>query len=83
MPPMKIGMMLHFYAVCEQFPNSNCQAYVTFVKQLLAEGMIERTTQAERDEYPGWGYRSTAKGRAYVAALRAVPQPVAVWTLPA
>lgn len=78
-PPMKVNMLLHFYAVCEAFAPEKCRtspAYTQFVKELLKDGLIERPTKEEREAYPGWAYQTTAKGDALVNAICAVPNPV-------
>lgn len=85
MPPMKIDMMLHFFAVLEAYHNNQCKAYVRFVRELLSEGMIERTTEEEKARHPGWSYKATAKGDVYVEAVKSVPLPVelpASWIVP-
>ena len=76
--PMKINMMLHFYACCEAYAPEKCRtsrAYTQFVKELLRDGLIERPTREEREEYPGWAYQATEKGKAWVNAICTVPTP--------
>lgn len=78
-PPMKVNMLLHFYGVCEAFAPEKCRtspAYTQFVKELLREGLIERPTKEEREQYPGWAYQTTAKGDALVNAICSVQNPV-------
>lgn len=87
-PPMKISMMLHFYCACEAYAPEKCRtsrAYTQFVKELLREGLIERPSHEEREAAPGWAYRATEKGRAWVNAICNTPQPVAKtrWVIPA
>lgn len=88
MPPMKIAMMLHFACTVQPFApeaQRTSQAYTTFVRELLRDGMIERPTKAQQEAHPGWAYRATEKGRIYVEALKAVKLPVAVtpeWKVP-
>lgn len=88
MPPMKIAMILHFFACCEPFAPEKSRtsaAYTTFVRELLRDGMIERPTKAQRKANPGWAYTTTAKGDVYVEALKAVPLPVQAepqWIMP-
>lgn len=86
-PPMKISMMLHFYAVVGPYTPENARtsaAYTQFVKELLHDGLIERPTHTERFRYPGWAYRTTGKGEAWVHAICTVPVPVAKtrWIIP-
>ena len=86
-PPMKIAMMLHFATAIGPYAperQRTSPAYTKFVKQLLREGMVERPSREEREDNPGWAYRATAKGTAYVEALRGVQQPVATttWAVP-
>lgn len=78
-PPMKVNMLLHFYACAEAYAPEKCRtspAYTQFVKELLKDGLIERPTREEREEYPGWAYQTTAKGDALVNAICSVPNPV-------
>lgn len=80
---LKIEMMLHFASKIGPFaPESarTCPAYTRFVKQLLKDGMIERPTKAERARHPGWAYRASERGRAYVEAIRRVGLPVPIET---
>jgi hypothetical protein len=86
-PPMKINMLLHFYGCAEAFAPEKCRtspAYTQFVKELLRDGLIERPTREEREEYPGFAYRTTEKGDAFVHAICTVPTPVAKtrWVIP-
>lgn len=86
-PPMKINMLLHFYACAEAFAPEKCRtsaAYTQFVKELLRDGLIERPSKMERAQYPGWAYRTTPKGDALVNAICVVPNPVerTRWVIP-
>jgi hypothetical protein len=74
---MKISMMLHFATTASAYPEPyrRSRAYVKFVRQLLANEMIERPSNAERYAHPGWAYRATPKGWAFVNALKAIPEP--------
>src|ERR1017187_3408611 len=86
-PPMKINMLLHFYAEYGPFApeaQRRSPAYTQFVKELLREGLIVRPTTTQREEYPGWAYRTTEKGGAWVNAICTVPVPVARprWIIP-
>lgn len=88
MTPMKIAMMVHFYAVVGPFgpeETRRSDAYVQFVRELLHAGLIERPSREERGHHLGWAYRATDKGRVYVEALTRVPVPVAEtrWIIPA
>jgi len=88
MPAMKIAMMLHFATTIAPFapePQRRSNAYVTFIKELLAHGMVVRPTKKQRREHPGWAYKATPKGQAYVEALKKVPLPVRTgpeWVVP-
>lgn len=88
MPPMKIAMMLHFACTVAPFApeaSRTSQAYTTFVRELLRDGMIERPTKAQQEAHEGWAYKATEKGRVYVEALKAVKLPVPVtpeWKVP-
>jgi hypothetical protein len=78
-PPMKIAMMIHFATTVGPYAPEESRtspAYTKFIQQLLREGMVERPTKRERRMYPGWAYKATEKGKAYVEALRHVQQPV-------
>lgn len=85
---MKIEMMIHFAVTVEPFSPERCRtspAYTKFVKELLRDGMIKRPTDEQREEHPGWAYKATDRGRAYVEALKDVQLPVAetTWSVPA
>ncbi len=87
MTPMKLSMMLHFYAIREAFPGKSrtSPAYAQFAHELLTEGLTERPSKEEQERYPGWAYRSTDKGRVFVKALLATPLPVQAkpsWVMP-
>lgn len=82
-PVMKIAMVLHFAVIAGPFTpeaQRTSPAYTKFVKQLLADGLIERPTHEEREEHPGWAYRATEKGLAYVEGLKDVQLPVELET---
>jgi hypothetical protein len=86
-PPLKINMLLHFYGAAEAFSPEKTRtspAYTQFVKELLRDGLIERPSKMERAQYPGWAYRTTAKGAALVNAICTVPNPVerTRWVIP-
>lgn len=87
MPPMKVSMLLHFDSVCEPYApekTRTSRAYTKFVKELLRDALIERPTEEERYQTPGWAYRTTDKGRTLVTAICNVPNPVAQteWVIP-
>lgn len=88
MSPLKLQMMLHFYAVCEPFAPEKTRtspAYTQFVRELLRDGLIERPTKEQQKKCPGWAYRATEKGRVFVQALLETPMPVAAkpkWVMP-
>lgn len=89
---LKIEMMLHFASKIGPFAPESARtspAYTRFIKALLRDGLVERPTKAERRKYPGWAYRATDRGKAYVEALRRVGLPEIVstettttWTVP-
>lgn len=86
--PLKLRMLLHFHALMEPFApekTRTSQAYTTFVRELLRDGLIERPTEEQRKQFPGWAYRTTPKGRVFIDALTSTPLPVPVapkWTMP-
>lgn len=87
MPTMKISMLLHFYAIVGPYAPESARtsvAYTKFVKELLADGLIERP--AARALHPGWAYTTTERGRVYIEeGLMRVPLPVNVkpeWEIP-
>ena len=82
-PVMKIAMMLHFATMAGPFTpeaQRTSPAYTKFIKQLLADGLVERPTKEERADYPGWAYKATNRGRAYIEGLKDVQLPVIVET---
>lgn len=86
-PPMKINMLMHFYGVVGPFVPEHQRtspAYTQFVKELLKDGLIMRPTKEQREDFPGWAYRTTAKGDALVNAICTVPNPVerTRWVMP-
>lgn len=86
-PPMKISMLMHFHYSAEAYAPEHArtsQAYTKFVKELLRDKLIERPSREEREESPGWAYRTTDKGRALVNAICTVREPVAetTWVIP-
>lgn len=89
MPLLKIRMMLHFATVLGPFapePVRRSEAYVTFVRELLRDGMIERPTTVQRNAHPGWAYKATPRGQCYVKTIEALPLPVRTnpeWEMPA
>lgn len=87
MPPMKVKMLLHFYACAEAYApekGRTSPAYTQFIKELLRDDLVERPTKDEREANPGWAYRTTAKGDALVNAICSTPMPVerTRWVIP-
>lgn len=82
-PLMKIQMMIHFATTIGPFtpePQRTSAAYTKFIKELLRDGLVERPTKRERRDYPGWAYKATKKGIAYVERIKAVELPEQQWT---
>ena len=90
MPILRMQMMLHYASSVKPFAPEATRtgpAYTRHVKTLLRQSMIERPSKRERREHPGWSYRVTDRGRAYVHALRHVGLPElvsseTVWHVP-
>ena len=87
MPPMKVAMLLHFYGVAGPFApeeQRTSAAYTQFIRELLRDGLVERPSKTERENYSGWAYRTTAKGAALVNAICSTPMPVerTRWVIP-
>jgi hypothetical protein len=85
--PLKVAMLLHFNGAAEAFAPEKTRtshAYTQFVREMLKDGLIERPTKEQREMYPGWAYKTTAKGTALVNAICSVPNPVARtrWIIP-
>jgi hypothetical protein len=81
---MKIEMMLHFATKAGPFTpeaQRTSPAYTKFIKQLLADGLVERPTKEEQENCPGWAYKASERGLAYVEGLKAVQLPVPVQTI--
>lgn len=87
MPSLKVSMLLHFHGIVGPFApeeRRTSQAYTQFVRELLRDGLVVRPTNEEREKYPGWAYRTTAKGDALVNAICSTPMPVerTRWVIP-
>lgn len=87
MPTLKVAMLLHFYSVVGPFAPEEQRvsaAYTQFIRELLRDGLVKRPTKEQREQYPGWAYRTTAKGDALVNAMCSTPMPVARtrWVIP-
>jgi hypothetical protein len=88
MHSLKLQMMLHFATRAQAFAPETVRtsnAYVTFVRELLRDELIERPTKEQRAAYPGWAYKATPRGRCFVKALTETPLPVRTnpeWTMP-
>lgn len=70
--PLRIEVLIHCHAGAEPHPRRSSPAVVDAIEQLEAAGAIELA-------HPDNIYRTTEKGRAWVAALCAVPPPVQCW----
>jgi hypothetical protein len=86
-PPFMIHMMLHFATTIGPFQpeaQRTSAAYTKFIKRLLSAGLVERPTKQEREDYPGWAYKATEKGKVWVEAICSTPLPVEAepkWTV--
>ena len=84
---MKIEMMLHFATIAGPFvpeAQRTSPAYTKFVKQLLADDLIERPTHAQRSMQPGLGLQvrpSAAVLYVEVDSGKGVQLPVEVETV--
>jgi hypothetical protein len=80
MTPLHIEIMLHYYAMGDDFMGGDFSAPAVreFVDWLNAKGMIEPSS---RDRPVLVAYVITDKGRAYVDYLCAVPLPVVKYVI--
>jgi hypothetical protein len=72
--PLHIELMLHYQCVAAPYPRASAPAVIEYTRALERAGLIVHDADAPS------GYTVTDGGRAYVAALQAVPFPVKVWT---
>jgi len=76
MTPFEITFLLHVYAIGEPFEYEGTPAGRSTVSYFLDQDLITRNPKSHS------GYSVTRKGLAYVDALKSIPLPVAVWTIP-
>lgn len=82
MSPLKIQIMLHYYALADDFRNGDfsAPAVIEALETFVRQGMLRATAFGRQRGEPA--YKITDKGRAYVEALKAVPLPVSRWVIP-
>lgn len=73
--PLHIEILMHYYVAQTAFPRHHAPAVQLAISDLLDEKAIQ--WNAESDDKTA--YRATEKGRAWVAALCAVPPPFPCW----
>jgi len=81
MTPLQITMMIHYHAINEPYAmrqpeHANSPAVREQTQDLADAGLIEPSTRSDS------GWRSTAKGQAYIEALCNLPLPVCKWVVP-
>lgn len=81
MTPLHIRMMLHYYAIATPYAehdpfHASSIAVAEYRGHLIQSGLIEEDLKSPS------GYRSTARGRAYVEALCDMPLPIQKWVMP-
>ncbi|MPZ19536.1 MAG: hypothetical protein GEV06_16690 [Luteitalea sp.] len=81
MTPLQIQMMLHYFAIAAPYAERD-PAHAFSPAVVGQRGDLIRSGLLRVDDSPS-GYEVTARGRAYVEALKRVPLPgqqwVAVW----
>jgi hypothetical protein len=72
--PLHVSILLHCHTSASRFPNYEATAVQEYLNNLLDEGAI----YWHIGDPPGY-FRTTEKGRAWVAAICATPPPVQCW----
>lgn len=81
MTPLQLQMMLHYYAIaepyaCRQSDHANSPEVMRQREELIVDKLIEVVLTSFS------GYQCTARGKAYVEMLCAMPLPVCKWVAP-
>jgi hypothetical protein len=82
MTPLKISILLHYYACGDDFRGGDFSAPAVreAISEFTASDLLA-PTPLESDNGPE--FTITERGRVYVEALRAVPLPEKRWVVPA
>ena len=73
--PLNIEVLMHSYTTPGPHPRSHAPAVRDSLKELCAEGAIEPDGEAMTELC----FRATEKGKAWIAAICAVPPPIQAW----
>lgn len=84
MTPYEINLLLHIYAIAEDHPDEKKRppVYQPTIDAFISEKLIEPCPVCAPPGYPNKKYSLTARGRAYVGFVMAVPLPTMTWQLP-
>jgi hypothetical protein len=72
--PLHVSILLHCHTTTTRYPNYEAPAVQEYLNNLLDEDAIYWHTGDPQD-----CFRTTEKGRAWVAAICATPPPVQCW----
>ncbi len=79
MSPLKIRIMLHYYAIPR--PYDGTARAGQFISELVADGLLASAIVSSPQ--PGdRDYNLTPRGEAYVEALIEMPLPIETWVIP-
>ena len=74
MTPIKLEILLHYFACSGPYPRSSAPAVQDAITYLITHDLLERCA-----EQP---YDVTEKGAAYIKHLLSIPFPVKQWIIP-
>lgn len=83
MTPYEIGILLHYYARCDDAPEINAPIGPETVKEFVDKGLLQYIPERDQAAHNPVKLRLTERGYVYVKfGLCKVPLPVQEWRIP-
>jgi DNA-binding PadR family transcriptional regulator len=79
MTPNSIEVLIHCHCSPRQHPRFDAPAIKDALSDLEANGLIVKTTSADRNVYDDGTYKTTDRGAAHIEQLCQTPYPVELW----
>lgn len=80
MSPLQLQMLLHYYAICEPYAMRHPEHAGSSAVQEQRHILVELELLEPASSKSGW--KTTAKGNVYIAAICNLQLPIQKWIMP-